>query len=161
MNKTFMDVFTMLSFAGIDAVRVETRNGDEIGMFFSIETPINYFGKREVHRIGFEHDILDEINILCVVLADNWKRAGSPEECELMEKSEEMTDGAYMVRCYDRQGNLMVTRYADTEADAAKIRILHAASIGVYEWMRGKWSLFPTIWEKDDGGEFHRVTKYA
>lgn len=162
MNITVGDLLEMMDLRTIDEIKMYCADGYDLGSM-EIETAMDteYYGARAVKRFGFKHDEIAEFNILVITLADTWHRDGTPEGCEFWEGVNAQKDGDYMVKCYTRAGNLAATYYADDEKTAAKIRVEHAASLGVYPGDREHWALFPTIWKKDAGGEFHRMTKYA
>ena len=159
---TVNDLLTMMDLRTIDEVKMYCADGHDLGSM-EIETAmdVEYYGARLVKRFGFKHDEIAEFNILVITLADTWHRDGTPENCEFWARVEAEDSGEYMVRCYNRAGNLAATYYAGDEKTAAKIRIEYAASLGVYPGDRDHWALFPTIWKKDAGGEYHRLTKYA
>jgi hypothetical protein len=159
---TVNDLLTMMDLRTIDEVKMYCADGHDLGSM-EIETAMDteYYGARTVKRFGFKHDEIAEFNILVITLADTWHRDGTPENCEFWARVEAENDGEYMVRCYTRAGNLAATYYAGDEKTAAKIRIEYAASLGVYPGDRDHWAIFPTIWKKDAGGEYHRLTKYA
>ena len=159
---TVNDLLTMMDLRTIDEVKMYCADGHDLGSM-EIETAADteYYGARLVKSFGFKHDEISEFNILVITLADTWHRDGTPENCEFWARVEAEDSGEYMVRCYTRAGNLAATYYANDEETAARIRVEHAASLGVYPGDREHWALFPTIWKKDAGGEYHRVTKYA
>ena len=143
------------SDAGHDEVKVVCIDGYDMG-HMSADTAREMFGERVVNR--FETRNESGLLVLVIQVADAWHRDGTPEKIvdEL-----DRPYGEYMVRCYNRRGDLARTCYTDNEDDAAKIRKAYAAMIGIITWDRHTWSLYPTIWKKDDNGEFHRMTKYA
>ena len=158
-----MRVVDLLEMAGpemVDEIKMVCADGYDLGSM-SRETAGDMYGARKVQKYDHEYDKKWGLNVLVITLADTWHRDGRPEELEGLDEFDGLTDGTYMVRCYKRSGDLSRTYYANTEERAAEIRTAWAASIGVYPGDREHWALFPTVWKKDQVGEFHRVTKYA
>ena len=157
-EKTVDDVVSMAA-EHVD-VKIVCEDGFSLGSM-SDATAREMYGSRKVKNYVYEYDKVWNCYDLLITLTDDWHRDGSPEILEQIDNFGVLDDGAYMVRCYNRRGDLARTFYTMTEDDAAEIRTTWAASIGVFPGDREHWALFPTVWKKDAAGEFHRMTKYA
>lgn len=63
----------------------------------------------------------------------------------------------YKIRLYNKYGDCIETRYADTLQAAETIRTMHAVLLGLDE--KKDFALYPTIWEKTETG-YIRILGY-